>query len=41
MNDNLPQAACTDCLDKLNTCLNTLDNFRDAQKQHRKNYDYN
>ncbi|XP_055321475.1 uncharacterized protein LOC129577826 isoform X2 [Sitodiplosis mosellana] len=31
--DNLSQLACTNCLDKLNTCINIINSFKEAQLQ--------
>lgn len=39
--DNLSQLACSNCLDKLNTCINTINAFREAQIQMHKTYGIN
>lgn len=33
IDDNLSQLACTNCLDKLNTCINIINSFKEAQLQ--------
>lgn len=39
--DNLSQLACSNCLDKLNTCINTINAFKEAQIQMHKTYGIN
>lgn len=35
--DNLPRIACANCLERLKTCINTLDYFKEAQTELRRN----